>query len=244
MENENNLFSTKELYVMEHTTKGKSRRIENIPKRQRRKMMYENMHLMEGMTFTSTNQFPQLAPYTGNVCFEVVSYSDRKKHDGTNQALHFFIDDYRYRDAIWYNLEYTTFSIRNYEYYFTPDLSLWVDVPTDFCNKENLYRTRFVGAYWQKCGYNVIPTASWGNMDSFRYCFEGLPEYSVIAVSGMGHHHCNAAKRLWHYALQELERQKHPILILIYGEEEELPGLNTPVKVIPCFISKRLRNEK
>jgi hypothetical protein len=244
MAKETCLFSKKELYVMEHNEKGKSRRTDKIPERHRRKMIYENMHLMKGMSFTSSNHFPQLAPYNGNVEFEVIPYSDRKKYDGRNQALHFFLDDYRFRDAIWCNLDYTTYSIRNYDYYFTPDLSLWVDLPTDFCNKENIYRTRFVGAYWQLCGYNVIPTASWGNADSFKYCFEGLPENSVIAVGGMGHHHCRAAESLWHYALQELERQKHPTLILIYGDEEDLSYLATPVKFIPCFISKRLRNGK
>lgn len=38
---------------MEHTYKGKSRRIDGIPERHRRKMIYENMHLMEGMIFTT-----------------------------------------------------------------------------------------------------------------------------------------------------------------------------------------------
>lgn len=229
---------------MEHSKDGRLNRMNNIPQRKRRKVIYENMHLMEGMTFTSHNQFPQLDPYIGNVDFEAIPYTERRKHNGANQALHFFLDDYRFRDAIWYNLEHTTYSIRDFQYLFTPDLSLWVDLPTDFCNKENLYRTRFVGAYWQKCGYNVIPTASWGNMDSFKYCFEGLPDNSVMAVSGMGHHHCTSAKKLWFYALRELERQKSPILILIYGKEEDIPGLTTPIKFIPCFISKRLRNEK
>lgn len=54
------LFSKKELYVMEHTYKGKSRRIDGIPERHRRKMIYENMHLMEGMTFTNRNHFPHI----------------------------------------------------------------------------------------------------------------------------------------------------------------------------------------
>ena len=116
---------------------------------------------MEGMTFTNRNHFPQLAPYNGNVEFEVISYSDRKKHDGKNQALHFFLDDYRFRDAIW-------------------------------C----------------MCGYNVIPTASWGNADSFKYCYEGLPENSIIAVGGMGHHHCRAAESLWHFISKRLRNGK------------------------------------
>ena len=42
---------------------------------------------------------------------------------------------------------------------------------------------RFVGAYWQTCGLPTIPTASWGALNSFSYCFEGLPCNSIIATS-------------------------------------------------------------
>jgi hypothetical protein len=237
------LFTKKEMYVMEHTINGRLTRIECLPKMVRRRKMYENMHLMDGMTFTSRNHIPQLLPYNGTVDFELVAYSDWRKNSGVNQALHFFLDDYRFRNQLWYNLEQTSYSIRKFDYYFTPDYSMWVDVPTEFYNIENLFRTRFAGAYWQQtCGYNVIPTASWGNRDSFQYCFEGLPENSIIAVCGTGHHHCSAAERLFHYALRELEEQKSPTLILVYGEEENVPRLSTPIKFLPSFIKKRFRN--
>ena len=115
-----------------------------------------------------------------------MSYKERAKHDGKNEALHFFLNDSEFRDAVWCNLERITYSISKFDYLYTPDFSLWRDLPTDFYNRENVYRTRFVGAYWQNCGFNVIPTASWGDLASFSYCFEGLPIHSVIAVSGMG----------------------------------------------------------
>lgn len=241
MVKEISLFTTKDLYVMEHTENGRSRRFDHIPKCQRRKKIHENMHLMEGMTFTSNLGYPQMAPYTGTTDFISVSYEERKKHDGKNEALHFFLDDYRFRDAVWCNLEYTTFSISKFDYVFTPDLSLWRDLPTDFYNRENVFRTRFVGAYWQICGYSVIPTASWGNLSSFSYCFEGLPMCSVIAVSGMGNRKSVDAFNLWCYGLRRLEEAKKPILIIVYGEEVEVQGLHTPLKFVPCFIKTRLR---
>lgn len=100
-------------------------------------------------------------------------------------------------------------------------------MPTEYYNTQNLYRTRFVGAYWQLCVYSIIPTAIWGNIDSFKYCFEGLPEHSVIAVSGMGHHDSKGDENLWYYALQELERQRHPVMIIVYGEQEIIPPKKT-----------------
>lgn len=237
------LFPKKEMYLLEHDKRGRSKDLARMPRVARQKRIYENMHLMSGLAFVGKDLFPQMQPYTGSVNFELVSFAERNNHSGKNEALHFFLDDYRFRNAVWEKLEKTTHDIAKFDYVLTPDLSLWVDVPTDFFNKINVFRTRYIGAYWQRCGFNVIPTASWGNMDSFSYCFEGLPDKSVIAVGGMGHNHCPAVKRLWLYALHELEQRKHPTLILIYGEEEELPGMSTPVKFIPCFISRRFRNE-
>jgi hypothetical protein len=242
MVTEDTLFSTKEMYIMEHTLKGKSRRFANMPLKQKRKKMYDNMHLIDGMTFTTTGlRCPQLAAYTGSTDFITVSYQERKKHDGKNEALHFFLDDYRFRDAVWCNLEYMTYSISRFDYVYTPDLSLWRDLPTDFYNRGNIYRTRFIGAYWQKCGYNVIPTASWGDLSSFSYCFDGLPTYSVIAVSGMGNRKSEEAFNRWCYGLRRLEEAKAPVLIIIYGEEVEVQGLHTPLKFVPCFIQEKLR---
>ena len=241
METNNYLFTQKEMYLMEHHKNGQSIRFYYISKQRRRKMTYENMHLIEGLTFTTNLQYPELAPYTEATSFISVSYHERNKHDGKNEALHFFLDDYRFRNAVWYNLEKTTISIQKFDYVYTPDLSLWLDLPTDFYNRENVFRTRLIGAYWQKCGFKVIPTASWGNLSSFSYCFEGLPMHSVIAVSGMGNRKSENAFNLWCYGLRRLEEAKAPILIIVYGEEVEVQGLHTPLKFVPCFIQERLR---
>ena len=235
-----NLFDRKELYRMEHSPLGKSYKTDQIPKRLRRKVIYDNMHLMEGMAFTSTG-YPQLFPYNGYTGFELVSYSDRKNHTGENQALHTFIDDHRFRDAMWCNLEYTTYSISHYDFFFTPDFSLWRNLPTDFYNKQNIFRTRFVGLYWQLQGFQVIPTASWGGLNSFSFCLEGLPSHSIISVCGLSNRKDAQAYNVWCYGLRRLEEEKSPTLILVYGPEIEIPDLHTPVKFMEDFISKRFR---
>ncbi|MBQ9287334.1 MAG: DUF4417 domain-containing protein [Bacteroidaceae bacterium] len=237
----NSIFPKKELYLMEHLKNGRSTRFDHISELKKRKIIYENMHLMEGMKFTTNLHYPELAPYTGCTDFVSVSYEERNKHEGKNEALHFFLDDYRFRDAVWCSLEKITISISKFDYVYTPDLSLWRDLPTDFYNRENIFRTRFIGAYWQKWGLNVIPTASWGNLSSFSYCFEGLPMHSVIAVSGMGNRKSENSFNLWCYGLRRLEESKEPILIIVYGEEVEIQGLHTPLKFVPCFIQNKLR---
>lgn len=238
---ENLIFSKKDIYVLDHTPQGRSRVLAAMPTRQKRKMIHENMHLMKGMSFTRDHRFPQMNPYTGRTDFVNVSYKERNRHAGKNEALHFFLNDCEFRDAVWCNLECTTYSISKFDCVYTPDLSLWRDLPTDFYNMENVFRTRFIGAYWQLCGYDVIPTAIWGDLASFSYCFEGLPMYSVIAVSGMGNQKSGEAFSRWCNGLRRLEAAKKPLLIIVYGEEVEVQDLHTPLKFIPCFIQERLR---
>ena len=228
---------------MEFTSNGHHRKFDHLSRYKKRKIMYDNMHLTEGIEFTSDNQFAQLQPYNGSTNFDVIAYSDRKKHTGKNQALHFFENDYVFREAVWNRLEQTTHSISKYDFVFTPDFSLWVDLNTNFFNKESIFKTRFIGAYWQHCGFNVIPTVSWGNIDSFKYCLEGLPTNSILAISGMGHRKSVAAKKLWEYALRKIEEQKKPTMLLIYGEHEDIPFVRVPIKFIECFISRKFRNE-
>lgn len=153
------LFSKKEMYRLAHDKYGRSFLQKEMPPIKRRKMMDDNMHLMRGMRFE--NGYPLNAPYTGRTDFSLVAFNERKKCRHTNNAcLHSFIDDYRFRNLIWYNLERITYEISPFDYLFTPDLSLWRNLKTEFYNKKNIFRTRFVGAYWQMCGFNVIPTAS------------------------------------------------------------------------------------
>ena len=236
------LFSKKELWRMAHDARGNSILLKTIPAKHRRKIMDDNMHLMSGMVFK--NGYPVLKPYNGNVQLKPIAYSDRSTNPQDNEILHFFIDDYRFRNAVWYNLEYTTYVISLYDYVFTPDLSLWRNLQTEFFNQKNIFRTRFVGAYWQLCGFNVIPTASWGGLESFSYCFNGLPKESIIAVSAMGARKDRQAFELWRYGIERLIIEKNPTLILIYGEEFDISWINVPVQFLPTFVSKHFRNGK
>lgn len=123
MTTENLMFSKKDMYLVEHNSQGRFRGLTMLPIRQRRKKIHENMHLMEGMVFTRNLHYPQMDPFTGPTDFVTISYKDRAKHDGNNEALHFFLNDTEFRDAVWCNLEHTTYSLCKFDYLYTPDFS-------------------------------------------------------------------------------------------------------------------------
>ena len=238
------LFPPKERYWMTHTASGKNIYFAQLPESVQRKMRVENAHLMYGVKFTAEYKMPEVAPYNGSLDFNLVSYVDRAKHHGKNEALHFFLDDYKFV-SVWNRLERVTHSLYKYDYLFAPDFSLFTDDDRFHnINRENVYRSRFIAAYWQNCGYQVIPTASWGDANSFKYSFEGLPEHSVIAVCGIGHDHDNSRKNLWRTAVNRLIEEKKPTILVIYGgKQEDYLLLPVKVKYIPDFISQHFRTD-
>ena len=50
----------------------------------------------------------------------------------------------------------------------------------------NVFRNRWVGAYWQSKGITVIPTVSWSDTASYEFCFDGIENGSIVAVGMIG----------------------------------------------------------
>lgn len=244
MNNMNNyIFSEKEMYRMACSESGKLRKYMNMSSSQRRKSQYNNMHLMEGMSLSDKNDFPVLKPYRGRTDWEVHPFCNHNKLCGINQALHFFMDDYKFSHALWERLEQTTSQLLKFDCLFTPDYSLYVDVPQSL-NKWNVYRSRFVGAFWQSIGIDVIPTFSWGNVDSLAYSLEGLPEGCVLATCGTGIAESSTAFRLWCYGMQRVQEELCPKLIFVYGDPVTIPGFQTEIRFMETVISKHFRRHE
>lgn len=235
---DNSLLSPKDLYWQNHTASGVNVYFNQLSERDKRILRYENLHLAYGMDFV--NGMPIVSPYNGSLDFKLVPYTKRNRHSGKGDAVHFFLNDYEIK-SVWNHLERTTHDLFKFDVLFAPDFSVFVnDDMFIHTNKTGIYRSRFIAAYWQRCGYNVIPVASWGDVNSLKYCFEGLPEDSVIAVGGIGHMHCSAAKRLWHYAIDQLVETKHPSTLIVYGGDDT-PSLKIPVVHFEDFITQKLR---
>lgn len=240
------LFSQKENYVMSHTIDGKATFLEKLNHRPSF-YRYDNMHLAGSLTMADYGgiSIPLMDAYTGPVDFTAYPFSKCKKLDGKNQAVHFFGNDNEFRYAVWNRLEQTSISLSRFDVLFTPDFSMYTEEYLSFIGLQAVYMTRFVGAYWQQvCGYSVIPTVSFGNADSLKYSLWGLPSGSVLGVCGEGVNHSRSARELWDYALRYIEKELSPMLFIVYGQETTVPGLHTPIKFIPDYISIHFRHGK
>ncbi len=242
MDVELSLFTPRDEYFATHDKDGVSYAMKKLSETEQIKRKVDNLHLLEGITITNSFQMPKVDAYNGTTDFEMVPYNNRNIVTASIKAIHFFMNDYQFMTPAWKNVEKTTYTLVEEDLIvFAPDFSLYVDAPMPV-NTTNIYRSRLVAAYWQKCGLRVIPTASWGDVDSFKYCFDGLPEHSVIAVCGIGHDHCKSAVRLFYEALHTLEDKKSPTNIIVYGgKRPDATQFDSEIVYFEDYVTKHFR---
>ena len=73
-------------------------------------------------------------------------------------------------------------SLKNYHVVLSPPYPVLMTDPFAV-QIYNVYRNRWVGAFWQQNGINVIPAITWAGEESYDMCFSSIMKGSVVAVS-------------------------------------------------------------
>jgi len=183
---------------------------------------------------------PIIKPLNEDILFEeavCVNYYNTVKHK-ENKLLHFYIDDYAF-ERFWINPTRYLDKISSFKYVLSPDFSLYTDMPKAL-SIYNHYRKHYLGAYWQSCGVKVIPTISWGDEDSYEYCFDGEPVNSILSVSTLGSIKIKEYRKKFIEGFNEMIKRLNPHTIILCGH---LPsGIIYNGKIIP-FKNFQLKNK-
>jgi len=97
-----------------------------------------------------------------------------------------------------------------------PDFSLYREMPI-VQQMYNVFRSRALGYWWSKNGVQVIPNVRWGDKRSYKFCFDGLPKDSTIAV---GTHGCIKRvddRRFFLDGFMVMLERVEPKAIVVYG---------------------------
>lgn len=108
--------------------------------------------------------------------------SDLAKAEKGN-ALHFFAMDYKF-ESLWANPHHCLEEIKKLGLVLSPDFTFPVDAPIP-AQLWQTFRNRWLGAWWNENGVEVIPTIGWNN-DIFDMCFMGVEKGSNVAISTVG----------------------------------------------------------
>jgi hypothetical protein len=155
---------------------------------------------------------PMLRPTVAPEVHELVPFTSigsRPRH-----ACHFFLDDYRF-ERVWNRPSVYVQRLSQFPVVLTPDFSLYLDWPYSV-NLWNVYRSRWLGRYWQEHGITVIPTVGWAGESSFSYCFQGIPIGSTVALSPPD---VRSSDVLYKFlaGYREMLRQLQPVAVWSYG---------------------------
>ena len=155
---------------------------------------------------------PMLRPTVAPEVHELVPFTSigsRPRH-----ACHFFLDDYRF-ERVWNRPSVYVQRLSQFPVVLTPDFSLYLDWPYSV-NLWNVYRSRWLGRYWQEHGITVVPTVGWAGESSFSFCFQGIPVGSTVALSPPD---VRSSDVLYKFlaGFQEMLRQLRPFAVWSYG---------------------------
>lgn len=173
-------------------------------------------YLVEGAQFTGNPPMPALMDLKNTQVPKSIIPFDMAKHtDNKRQYVHFYIHDNRFIGAITATKKYINL-LKEFDGVITPDCSMLIN-QQEYLQQTNTYFNRAVGFYLQKQGIPVIPNVRWSDESSFKYCFNGIPENSIVSISTHGCIHRKEQRIMMKTGLDAMLNCICPCDVLVHG---------------------------
>lgn len=184
-------------------------------------------------------QMPIIEP-ENHVPDSLIGFNYALSSNDDSAGIHFYVDDYQF-ERIWTEPERYIDILRRFDCVLTPDFSLYMDMPISM-KIWNVFRSRLIGQMCQDAGLIVIPTVSWAERETFDFCFDGLPENSVLSISTIGVKNSPEAMGIWRDGVTELIRRKKPSALLIYGGAVDFDYGKVKTYYFTNQVTERMKN--
>lgn len=172
---------------------------------------------------------------------ELIGFNYMKSTQNHNVGIHCFIDDYQF-ERLWNSPQLYIDDILKFDCILTPDFSLYMDMPLAM-KIWNVYRSRLLGQFWQDCGMEVIPTVQWAEPATYEFCFDGIPQNSVVAVSTIGVKK-GESLAIWNDGMHEMIKRLKPQTILVYGGKLDFDYGSIDVRYFDNQVTERMKLHK
>lgn len=188
-----------------------------------------NAFMCEGAAF-SANDIPFCPTSAVGAPHNIVTWEEAKSiykkalRGGDCDFFHdafvcWYLDDIKFDGprGIWHDCWHALNVLRHFSGAITPDFSTNQDFPEPL-KVYNTYRMRAFGFWLNREGIAVINNVRWGTEESYRYCFDGLPENSILAIGTVGGSPRKLKDRYrFERGLEEMVNRLHPHTIIVYG---------------------------
>lgn len=170
---------------------------------------------------------------------DLIGFNYVMNSDVSGYGVHFYVDDYQF-ERVWNEPDKYIPYLEKAQCVLMPDFSLYMDMPLPM-KLWNVYRSRAMAHYWQRHGLHVVPSLTWADEKSFKYCFEGIPKGSAVAVSTVGVKTSAEAIKVWNDGMDAAIKKIQPSMILLYGGDIGYDFGGIPVKYYDNKVTKRMK---
>ena len=87
----------------------------------------------------------------------------------------------------------------------------------------------------------VIPTVSWAEKETFKFCFDGIPKGSIVSISTLGIKRNKDAMEIWVGGVNEMIKRIAPSTILVYGGKVDYDFGNIDVRYFENKVTERFK---
>lgn len=200
-----------------------------------------NLGIMDNENVSKFWQMP-IIENNNYIPSNLIGFNYAKTSKEKNVGIHFYLDDYQF-ERLWNKPEDYIEILKQYECILSPDFSLYMDMPMPM-KIWNIYRSRLIGQYYQSQGIKVIPTLSWAEEETFQFCFEGIPQGSIVSISTIGVKKNKEALKIWKQGVDELIKRIRPSTILVYGGKLDYDYGNIEVIYYENEVTERMKRSK
>lgn len=185
--------------------------------------------LMKGIRFKNLKN-PEL------IGFNYATNPDTE--DKEKKIVHFFLPDYRFQQ-VWNNPDKYLPIFEQYKAILSPDFSVYTNMPRAM-QIFNVYRMAFLSAYYQSKGIRVIPSLTWGDENTYDFCFDWVPHGSAVCISSVGCMQNKESTRLFLKGMEKALEVVEPAQVILYGKAtKEVYDLFPELVRVPSFMEER-----
>ena len=189
-----------------------------------------NAYMLKGALF-SPNDIPFCPTTAAYIPDSLVSYAEAKTiynkmppnerlEHKESAFVHFWIDDQKFDGnlkGIWQDPDEALKIIKIFSGMITPDFSTYSDFPRPII-LYNTYRMRAFGYWAGTQDVPVINNVRWGTKDTWSFCWDGIPQNSVVAIGTVASGLREPVNRLiFEEGLEEMIKTLRPHSVLVYG---------------------------
>lgn len=173
-------------------------------------------YLTEGAFFVGEPGIPMLMDLNNTqVPKGLIPFSKAKRCNNLRQYVHFYEHDIAFARVLTATSSYLEL-LKSFDGVITPDCTLLIK-QSSCLQQTNTYMNRAVGFFLQKHGVPVIPNIRWSDESSFAYCFLGVPQNQIVAVSTHGCITGRDQRQMFKTGVGAMLENLHPRAVIVHG---------------------------